>query len=187
MREVNQLVIPRNPISSDTCFMFSILRNVEHYTETGLSTNRKVWTHPQQSIVQESLSTDNCNWFNLLLLRNNEQHTAYIIIIHCIEKSCKTTYKYHILISNKKFVVSKNKNLMKYCSHTLTYRFQLCNYFVSTNLFQILILQGTGIIFIKAMVYKILYKDVNTYDHLCQIRPTSQPGIWYLKHYYNGN
>jgi hypothetical protein len=42
MGEVNQLVIPRSPISSDTCFMFSILRNVEHYTETGLSTNRKV-------------------------------------------------------------------------------------------------------------------------------------------------
>ena len=54
MGDVNQLVIPRNAISSDTCFMFSILRNVEHYNETGPSTNRKVRTHPQQSNVQES-------------------------------------------------------------------------------------------------------------------------------------
>jgi hypothetical protein len=171
--------------------------HVQHLKKCGtLHWNRSV--NKQESLNTSSaeyctriVSTDNCNWFNLLLLRNIEQHTAYIIIIHCTQKSCKTTYKY-ILISNKnlittKLVVSKNKNLTKYCSHTLWH--------TDFNYVIILLVQlypkfwyfeARGLFSSKAMVYKILYKEVNMYDHLCQIWLTFQPGIWYLKHYYNG-
>jgi hypothetical protein len=61
-----------------------------------------------------------------------------------------------------KLVVSKNKNLMKYCSHMVTYKFQCCNYFVSKTVFQLNdILAVQELFSSQAMIYKILYKKVN--------------------------
>ena len=58
---------------------------------------------------------------------------------------------------------------MKYCSYTdiqISTMYLFCKYnCIPTSQY----FKAQGLFSSEAMVYKILYKEVNMYDHLCQI------------------